>query len=77
MANVSKKVLTQRQLDKLREKSKYDIDDFKGFISSKNMSSFGHICDSCIHKHDCVKRLGAIILKCDDFKRRYKREYTR
>lgn len=77
MNNTGKNKLTQKQLKKMRERSRFNVETINDFISAKNMSDFGHICDSCINKRDCLKRLGAIILNCTDYRQRFKKDYRR
>ncbi|MCI1964516.1 MAG: hypothetical protein LKJ17_00035 [Oscillospiraceae bacterium] len=67
MAEFKKPEPTQRALDKERERSQFNIDPVKDFISTKNRIAFGHKCDKCSNKFHCHKWYGAIIIICDRF----------
>lgn len=58
---------TQRQKDKKRELTKFNIEKIDDFINVKNRNKFGHKCEKCNKKLRCDKAKSSIVLKCNEF----------
>jgi hypothetical protein len=74
---INKNILTQNQINKKKEKAKFNVDPIKEFANAKNREAFGHICDDCFQKWRCSKWHSAIIIKCESYSQKTSKSYRR